>query len=331
MQKAGTGFLYDLLGAHPRVWMPPLKEIHHFTDTLAPAVGPEAARIAARRDAVSAKARRLSGVDAGARARIDARRSEAGQMPVSQTEAAFWAAYVAYRQAGRSDAAYRALFAPCPPGRLTGDITPAYSTLDPGQIVEVREALPRARVLIVIRDPVTRLWSQLNMRARGHVRKRRGRGLSTTDMLSEMRAFLDGPAGTRKLLQDPKVLSRAFPTRIHAAWTQGFGAGAVQTVVFEEMVQDPAGTLSRILAGLGLAKDAVTPDGFAAPENRKAQSAKLALDPATAALLADLFADEMQTARALFGPAVSRWRLFADADRAQRLEEPAPGAAPVIT
>jgi len=29
-EKAGTTWLYEMLKAHPSVWMPPIKEIHYF-------------------------------------------------------------------------------------------------------------------------------------------------------------------------------------------------------------------------------------------------------------------------------------------------------------
>jgi hypothetical protein len=47
--------------------------------------------------------------------------------------------------------------------RLAGEITPAYSALSAGRVRLVRRLLPEARVILVLRDPVERAWSQFTM------------------------------------------------------------------------------------------------------------------------------------------------------------------------
>ena len=60
---------------------------------------------------------------------------------------------------------YEALFEPAPPGTLTGESTPLY-LYDRAALRRIRETIPRARLIVIVRDPVerahsnwTHLWS----------------------------------------------------------------------------------------------------------------------------------------------------------------------------
>ncbi len=64
-----------------------------------------------------------------------------------------------------SNSWYYSLFSPDLVGdRVAGDITPAYSTLDERGVAFARRVLkPECRVLLLVRDPVERLWSAVKM------------------------------------------------------------------------------------------------------------------------------------------------------------------------
>jgi Sulfotransferase family len=61
-----------------------------------------------------------------------------------------------------SDRWYLSLFAPGQ-GRVTGEITPAYSLLDAQTVARVRQLLPDAKILFLMRNPVERAWSHALM------------------------------------------------------------------------------------------------------------------------------------------------------------------------
>lgn len=136
-QKAGTGWLYDQLRAHPDFWMPPLKELHYFD-----------------RAGKSAREQRLKSIDRIAEARRTAR---------DEDDLRFLDLFAELRESADVDLArYAALFAN-KGERVAGDITPGYSTLDGDIVRQIAEAFPEAKVIFFARDPVERAWSQLSM------------------------------------------------------------------------------------------------------------------------------------------------------------------------
>src|SRR5918993_1208823 len=57
---------------------------------------------------------------------------------------------------------YVSVFGPSQ-GRVTGEITPAYSALDKGRVARVHGLAPEARIIFMMRNPIERLWSQAVM------------------------------------------------------------------------------------------------------------------------------------------------------------------------
>ena len=133
-QKAGTGWLYEQLRAHPDFWMPPIKELHYFD-------------------------RKTRTPRPGAENRFDEALSAARD---SRDENFIREARQLFADREISPSGYAALFDNR--GKLiSGDITPGYSTL-PDEIVSlVARSFPEAEIIFVARDPVERAWSQLSM------------------------------------------------------------------------------------------------------------------------------------------------------------------------
>lgn len=158
-QKAGTGWLYDQLRAHPDFWMPPLKELHYFD-----------------RAGRSRREVRSNAVDRIAEARRKAR---------DEDDLRFLDLFAQLRAKADVDlAGYAALFAN-KDNRIGGDITPGYSTLDELLVRQIAEAFPNAKIIFFARDPVARAWSQLSMWVR--------HGVTTRDKI-DIDAFLNEPA-----------------------------------------------------------------------------------------------------------------------------------------
>ncbi len=114
---------------------------------------------------------------------------------------------------------------PRPPGRLTGEWTPDYIHL-PWVPALLARAAPRARLLVLLRDPVDRFRS-------GLAHRRRDRGRLTVE------AWQDG-------------IERGFYDEALHRWLAHFPPEQILVLQYEHCVADPAGQLARTYRFLGL-------------------------------------------------------------------------------
>lgn len=149
VQKGGTTWLHALLSAHPEVSTGPIKEYSYFYKfhrhlQQGPASLP-AFQWLRRKVALAAVLRRAG-----------LAKTSLGAMPAALS--------------GRYE--YKALLRGTRAGvRAFGDISPQYALLGRDAFAEMAACHPRTRFILIIRDPVDRLWSQVRMR----FRNRRGR------------------------------------------------------------------------------------------------------------------------------------------------------------
>jgi hypothetical protein len=150
-QKAGTTWLSHNLQLHPEVWMPGIKEFHYFND-----------RINDPRNPVS----RLYGKIKGERT-VDRRWRRQVKSRIRRHLHSFskddflWD--LKYYTGTPDNEWYASLFEPGR-GRITGEITPAYSMLDRESIAYVHDLAPDAKLIFMMRNPIERAWSQVVMR-----------------------------------------------------------------------------------------------------------------------------------------------------------------------
>jgi hypothetical protein len=126
--RSGTSWLYEVLSRHPALWLPPVKELHYFDE-------PENSK----RYYSYLRMRLISGFWI--------------RRPLSRFD-------LRYFLGRRSDAWYCDLFEPARRGAwITGEITPAYSTLDGSELVRLRTLNPEVKLIYIMRNPVLRSWS----------------------------------------------------------------------------------------------------------------------------------------------------------------------------
>ncbi len=160
--KAGTGWLYEYLRAHPDCHLRSVKELHYFD---ARDLGERAWHLKAFEARLD---RLLSGTGAGpgsAAASASASGPVAGPgapapddvddlralIALHREEAENTEAYLAYLRHGLGAA------------RLVGDVTPAYGLLSAARLAMMSSLAPVTRFVYILRDPVARLWSHLKM------------------------------------------------------------------------------------------------------------------------------------------------------------------------
>lgn len=143
-QKAGTSWLYQNLGQHPGIWLPPVKEIHYFDY-----------RHFGLRDV-------LKGLATGERGHLRAALGQLLRHGMHLT-AGDRMMLVRYLTRARNDLWYQSLFELARP-RITGDFTPAYARLKFEDIAYIHKRMREARVIYLLRNPIDRAWSHAIMR-----------------------------------------------------------------------------------------------------------------------------------------------------------------------
>jgi len=211
-QKAGTTWLHANLLPHPEIWVPPVKELHYF-DHLTTTL---AQRLLGREDYLA---------EARARLRVALMSADAG--------AAAWA--FRYCLAPRSDAWYRSLFRPAG-RRIAGEVTPSYARLPPERVAHIRAVAPDARIIYLLRNPIDWAWSNAVM----HHRKPHVGGIERVPEEQVVAHF-----------SKPKSLRHTDFLGNLANWERHFPRERIFVGFFDELQEDPAALLRRVLRFLG--------------------------------------------------------------------------------
>ncbi len=253
-QKAGTSWLYRQLEPHPDFWMPPLKELHYL-DNLHRTKRHQAPRANDDRDVCFVESMK----DLSMQSHIDLDR-------------------------------YGRLF--CHKGSLlSGDISPAYSTLSDEIIERVVDHFPKVKVVFLARDPVERAWSQLSMGVcRGVINK-----FDATD-----------PEEVVRNLLIPGVLARSHPSKIVARWKRYVRPEKFRVYFFDDLKENPAELRRSILRFLG--GDPDKPSGRLKPhDNNDAGREKPRLTAKVRDRMAQFFAHELKVCAAELGGRATSW------------------------
>lgn len=143
-QKSGTTWLHRNMNTHPEIWMPTRKELHYFDEKIKDASLPVLrTRLLGKRPADQRWRKQLKN-----RIRIDVK-----QRSVSELRQDL---HYFLRRPG--DEWYSKLFEPGR-GMVKGEITPAYSMLEPDMISHVHSLMPETRLIFMMRNPIERVWS----------------------------------------------------------------------------------------------------------------------------------------------------------------------------
>jgi Sulfotransferase family len=164
-QKAGTTWLSKYFFQRPDVYMPPVKEMHFFD-------------IKYRPDIIHPK-----------KSRFGRRLRKVRKNPTGHNGKKGYA--LKARAKFKNDAnSYKAFFAANVPENLRhfGEITPGYAVIGEDGFREIRDLFPHRRLIFIMRDPVDRYLSQVNMRHENVLKRK-----SAVTQEETARARLDKP------------------------------------------------------------------------------------------------------------------------------------------
>ena len=146
-QKAGTSWLDKNLRLHPKLWLPPIKELHYFDDLHVP-TNKKWTADHRRRRGVQVLTRYLKNV------------------PPEKWIYSFIARAADIVESKISDDWYGRIFALARPEQLCGEITPDYCTLPDEGICHILRLSPEVKIILSLRDPIERSWSHIRMLAK---------------------------------------------------------------------------------------------------------------------------------------------------------------------
>jgi Sulfotransferase family len=253
-QKGGTSWLYRQLERHPDFWMPPVKELHYF-NSLNRTKRFHSPRCRDRRD--------VSFLD--------------GMKNLSALS------YIDLENYGRLFEHKGSL--------VSGDISPAYSTVSDEIIQRVVNSFPNLKVIFLARDPVERAWSQLSMGIR-------------LGMISPFDAT-DADEVIRNLL-NPGVLLRSHPSKIVARWRRYVRPDLFHMYFFDDLERNPVELRRSILVFLG-ADPNKSSGRLRADDNQDAKRDKLRLTNKVRSRVAKFFEEELKACAAELGGPAQQW------------------------
>jgi len=212
-QRSGTTWLYRQLSKHPRVWMPPSKEIHYFDEIHDLETG--------RWPAFRRKF--LTDVLFNPHSeKIDFDRL-------------LWA--LDYGNGpDETDHWYLRQFGAAPANRITGDITPAYALLPDAGVAYVHALLPQAKIIMIVRNPIDR---SISGAIHELVHSQGRRSIGERDILTELDS-------TRNILRSD------YKATIER-WTRHYGHEQLGVFFYDDLVTNPVDFLERVGCFLGVA------------------------------------------------------------------------------
>jgi len=253
-QKAGTSWLYRQLEAHSDFWMPPVKELHY-----------------------------LDQLNRTKQFHAPRRRDQSDSFFLEEMNDLSGRSYLDLERYGR-------LFQH-KASRVSGDISPAYSTLNDEIIERVVHHFPKLKVIFLAREPVERAWSQLSMGVRlGTINK-----FDATD-----------PGQVVCNLLNPGVLVRSHPSKIVARWKRYVRPENFRVYFFDDLNENPAELRNSILRFLG--GDPDKPSGRLKPhDNNDTGREKLRLTARVRERMARFFEHELKACAAELGGRAKNW------------------------
>jgi hypothetical protein len=232
--KAGTTWLHHALDQQPGVGLPPVKELHYLA-------GNPKDRL---------RSRLLLGRPVHRQAlRLGVRSAGRPWSAVDRQRAGWVLRFLAFP---RTDRGYAAMF-PDEPGTVRGELTPTYAVLREPAIARLAGMNPRLRIVYLLRDPVDRAWSDLNMQVR--------KGEIAFDLAA------CGPS-ERDLLERPRQLDHGDYVGNLERWGRHFPPDQIHVEFFDRLVVDPAGVFRDVCRFLGIDdRDIRVPSDVARPRN----------------------------------------------------------------
>jgi hypothetical protein len=267
-QKAGTTWLARVLQEHPELFLTPVKEIHYF-------------------DHIRGITEHLSSRKRRSRYRKYHQRMWTQWRHFGEYRSQ-WAWYRDYMRSPINDDWYASLFRHRGAKKFAGEVTPEYAILGREGFAHMKALAPEARVVFIMRNPVTRAWSQVLHQCRSrNLHASRLPVHEVTAMLAEHRF---------------QQLGDYIATLDDVAAV--FRPDQVQVMFYEDIHKDRLAALEQICRFIGIG---FTPSYFREAGRRFNQSQEAALPAPVRALLRETYRPLAEAVRLRMGRVPESW------------------------
>ena len=223
--KAGTTWLYEQLSRHPECHFRTIKELHYFDALENGHMGRQLKNHKARQEEMLARVAK-AGLD---QARAERLADRGDWLDVIESGSESVPAYLEYLHVDAGEA------------KVVGEMTPAYSLLPERRLAQMAEMTPNVRMLLLLRDPIDRLWSHVRMIAE----RRAEDGKVTFQRCANiLRRTLNG--------EEEQIAKRSDYAEALRRLVASLPSGTLLVEVFEEMVSGEG--LERICDFLGISR-----------------------------------------------------------------------------
>ena len=130
---------------------------------------------------------------------------------------------------------------------VRGEISPRYARLKGWQVKRIAELLPELRIILTLRHPIERVWSQ-TLYDFGRLEGRDIRRVKTIEFLRQ--------------LERPRSRLSSDYHRTMRIWSEAFGRDALHIAFFDQLRADPSSYINAILRHIGAGSPWLLPDEF---------------------------------------------------------------------
>ena len=260
-QKSGTSWLHEMMDDRPDMWVPPFKEQHFFDHKFLP------------------ENRKWTGDHVRYQVQLAREKTlrHNGEIDPKKAE---YLDHVSAKPMFNGQW-YQYVFSRAPMSSLCVDVTPEYSTIPEEGVEFVAKFLPRAKFIYLIRHPVARAMSQLNMNL-----SRAGTTLTTDD------EWLQAAAS------DPEIAQRGDYAQYVPRWQRHFDEKRLLILPYGRIGAEPVALLRDIEEFVD-----VRPFEYNTPERVVSQQKRQKMPQVVQDYFAEKFADQVDFLRDHFGQA----------------------------
>jgi hypothetical protein len=177
-------------------------------------------------------------------------------------------------------------------GQITGEITPAYGTLEEARVRAIRDRNPELKVLLILRDPIARAWSSVV----NNLAKKMRRNIARVP-LDEIYARIETPG----------FQLRCDYARTIRIWQSALGEDRVFIGYMEEIRTNPADLFDRVCDFLSIERASAEVLPHLAAGVNTTQKYNAPMPPEVRRYLARSLMAKIEDSAALLGGYAERW------------------------